>query len=110
VNSAPERADDGSAQEEKFEEVRVRDEIDEKLGFWRWEGGGGKNGDVDEREGWLVNMHQVRFGILYFPLRYILVFSGERVWVREDGEGEGRERRKERRVELELTFCSFPIC
>ena len=40
--------------------MRVRDEIDEKLGFWRWEGGrGGPGGEKDEREGWLVNMHQV---------------------------------------------------
>jgi DNA polymerase epsilon subunit 1 len=40
-----------------MEEVKIWDEIDEKMGFWRFESG--KAGG-DEREGWLVNMHQVR--------------------------------------------------
>lgn len=54
------RAKDGDSAAERFEEVRVRDEIDEKLGFWRWEGGGvGSHGTKGEtRTGWLVNMHQ----------------------------------------------------
>lgn len=54
------RAKDGDSAAERFEEVRIRDEIDEKLGFWRWEGGGvGSHGTRgEERTGWLVNMHQ----------------------------------------------------
>ena len=47
-----ERADDGTREEDKFEEVRLRDEIDEKLGFSRFSEG-------LPREGWLVNMHPV---------------------------------------------------
>jgi DNA polymerase epsilon subunit 1 len=57
------RGDDGNAAAEKFEEVRIKDEIDEKMGFWRWEGGGAGgavDGSGDEKVGWLVNMHQVR--------------------------------------------------
>lgn len=50
------REDDGTALQERFEEVKTWDEIDEKLGFARYEsglvGGGSK-------VGWLVNMHQV---------------------------------------------------
>lgn len=50
------RADEGTALQERAEEVKVWDEIDEKQGFWRFESG--KAGG-EEREGWLVNMHQV---------------------------------------------------
>lgn len=63
------RTDDGNASEEKFEEVRIRDEIDEKLGFWRWEGGhGALGGGKDERVGWLVNMHAVSCSSSLFTL------------------------------------------
>ncbi|KAJ3917629.1 hypothetical protein F5877DRAFT_44306 [Lentinula edodes] len=47
---APKREDDGTQLAERFEAVKVSDEIDEKLGF----------GLVQEgvvKEGWLVNMH-----------------------------------------------------
>jgi DNA polymerase epsilon subunit 1 len=56
---APKRDDDGTAQQERFEEVRNWDEIDERMGFWRFESGkvGGEG-----RVGWLVNMHQVSDG------------------------------------------------
>jgi len=50
---APARGDDGTQLEERFENVRVYDEIDEKLGFARVEEG-------TQRDGWLVNMHPVR--------------------------------------------------
>lgn len=54
---APNREDDGTAAAEKFEEVKIQDEIDEKLGFWRFE----SNAAAGEKKvGWLVNMHQVR--------------------------------------------------
>ena len=53
---APVREDDGSAQAEKFEEVRVWDELDAKLGFERFESGRHAG---ETRRGWLVNMHQV---------------------------------------------------
>ncbi|KAG8816446.1 DNA polymerase epsilon catalytic subunit [Serendipita sp. 399] len=46
----PARGDDGTHIEERFESVKVYDEIDEKLGFARIEEGG-------KRDGWLVNMH-----------------------------------------------------
>ncbi|KAG8951372.1 DNA polymerase epsilon catalytic subunit [Tulasnella sp. 424] len=45
-----ERADDATQGEDKFEDVRLRDEIDEKLGFTRFAEG-------SPRDGWLVNMH-----------------------------------------------------
>lgn len=47
-----ERADDATQGEDKFEDVRLRDEIDEKLGFTRFAEG-------SPRDGWLVNMHPV---------------------------------------------------
>jgi hypothetical protein len=53
---APVREDDGSAAAEKFEEVRIQDEIDEKCGFWRFDSGKAAG---EKRIGWLVNMHQV---------------------------------------------------
>ncbi|ETS61130.1 hypothetical protein PaG_05080 [Moesziomyces aphidis] len=42
--------EDGTAVEERFQEVKVRDDIDEKLGFHRLEQG-------ETRQAWLVNMH-----------------------------------------------------
>jgi hypothetical protein len=48
----PVRADDATQLEDKFENVRQRDEIDEKLGFRRVS-------DGPKREGWMVNMHPV---------------------------------------------------
>lgn len=53
---APVREDDGSAALERFEEVKVQDEIDEKMGFWRFESNLAAG---EQRIGWLVNMHQV---------------------------------------------------
>lgn len=53
---APKREDDGTAAAEKFEEVRIWDEIDEKLGFYRFES---NRASGEEKTGWLVNMHQV---------------------------------------------------
>lgn len=50
---APARGDDGTQSEERFENVKVNDEVDEKLGFPRLSEG-------PRREGWLVNMHPVR--------------------------------------------------
>lgn len=47
---APMRDEDGTALEERFEQVRVNDEVDEKLGF-------GRVMEGPRREGWLVNMH-----------------------------------------------------
>ncbi|WRT63732.1 DNA polymerase epsilon catalytic subunit A [Kwoniella shivajii] len=52
---APKREDDGTAAAEKFEEVKIQDEIDEKLGFWRFES---SRAEGEEKIGWLVNMHQ----------------------------------------------------
>ncbi|KAJ7630434.1 hypothetical protein FB45DRAFT_915491 [Roridomyces roridus] len=46
----PKREDDGTLLAERFEEVRIRDELDEKLGFARVQEG-------LRKEGWLVNMH-----------------------------------------------------
>jgi hypothetical protein len=52
----PVREDDGTAAAERFEEVKVYNEIDEKMGFWRFE----SNAAAGEKKiGWLVNMHQV---------------------------------------------------
>ena len=46
------REDEASKAEEKFEQARIENEIDEKLGFARFTEG-------PKREGWLVNMHPV---------------------------------------------------
>lgn len=46
---------DGSAVEERFQQVKERDEIDEKLGFHRLEQG-------ETRQAWLVNMHPTLLG------------------------------------------------
>ncbi|KAJ3077572.1 hypothetical protein HK102_005139, partial [Quaeritorhiza haematococci] len=35
---------------ERFEEVQKRDELDEKMGFYRFT-------DGDDKMGWLINMH-----------------------------------------------------
>ena len=42
----------------------MQDEIDEKLGFWRFES---NKADGEKRVGWLVNMHQVGYSL--FPQR-----------------------------------------
>ena len=54
---APAREDDGNAALERFEEVKVQDEIDQKMGFWRFDS---HLAAGEKRVGWLVNMHQVR--------------------------------------------------
>ncbi|ODN97119.1 DNA polymerase epsilon catalytic subunit A [Cryptococcus amylolentus CBS 6273] len=46
--------EDGTAAAERFEEVKAYDEIDEKLGFWRFES---VRSEGEEKVGWLVNMH-----------------------------------------------------
>ena len=46
------KEDDGSKAEARFEQTRIEDEIDEKLGFPRYQEG-------PPREGWMVNMHPV---------------------------------------------------
>lgn len=58
------REDDGTAAAEKFEEVRIWDEIDEKLGFYRFES---NRANGEEKIGWLVNMHQVS---IYIATQY----------------------------------------
>ena len=47
---APKREDDGTQLAERFEQVQLSDEIDEKFGFARVQEGG-------QRDGWLINMH-----------------------------------------------------
>lgn len=51
-DSAPKRDDDGTQLAEKFEQARLEDEIDEKLGFVRVQEG-------VKREAWLINMRPV---------------------------------------------------
>jgi DNA polymerase epsilon subunit 1 len=55
---APLRDEDGTALEERFESVRVNDEVDEKLGFARVQEG-------KPREGWLINMHPVSLRTMF---------------------------------------------
>ncbi|KAF5367571.1 hypothetical protein D9758_003792 [Tetrapyrgos nigripes] len=50
TRDAPRREDDGTQLAERFERIKVNDEVDEKLGFAAIQEGG-------MREGWLVNMH-----------------------------------------------------
>jgi hypothetical protein len=52
----PSREDDGTAMMERFEEVKAYDEVDDKMGFERFESGLASG---EERVGWLVNMHPV---------------------------------------------------
>lgn len=49
ADGVPQREDDGSQLAERFEQVRLSDDIDEKLGFSRVQEG-------PRREGWLINM------------------------------------------------------
>lgn len=53
---APKREDDGTQAQEKFEEIKIADEVDERLGFWRFESAVAAG---ETKIGWLVNMHQV---------------------------------------------------
>src|SRR5258708_161646 len=46
------KEDDGSKAEARFEQIRIEDEIDEKLGFRRYQEG-------PPREGWMINMRPV---------------------------------------------------
>ena len=57
----PTRDEEGSQLAERFESVRLDDEVDEKLGF-------GKIQEGPKKEGWLVNMHPVSWP--YFPPMY----------------------------------------
>lgn len=50
----PQRGNDETKMEDRFEEVRIRDEVDERLGFAKYQEG-------PKRVGWLVNMHPVCF-------------------------------------------------
>ncbi|GAA97490.1 uncharacterized protein L969DRAFT_83792 [Mixia osmundae IAM 14324] len=45
------QTEDGVQSEDKFEEVKLRDSLDERLGFYRFSEGG------KSKVGWLVNMH-----------------------------------------------------
>lgn len=47
------------------------DEVDEKLGFWRFDSG---KVDGEEKIGWLVNMHQVRLPSEPFAIQLITRF------------------------------------
>ncbi|KAI0946543.1 hypothetical protein AcW1_009982 [Taiwanofungus camphoratus] len=50
AETQPQREDDGTQLAERFEQVRISDDVDEKLGFARIQEG-------TRREGWLINMH-----------------------------------------------------
>jgi DNA polymerase epsilon subunit 1 len=62
------RTDDGTAAQERYEEVAAMDEVDEKLGFWRFDSG---KVDGEEKIGWLVNMHQARLRFERLALQLI---------------------------------------
>ena len=52
ADNQPQRDEEGTLLAERFEQVRVQDEVDEKLGFARVQEG-------PMRQGWLINMHPV---------------------------------------------------
>ncbi|KAH9829904.1 uncharacterized protein C8Q71DRAFT_789146 [Rhodofomes roseus] len=52
ADAQPQREEDGTQLAERFEQVELNDEVDEKLGFARVLEG-------SRREGWLINMHPV---------------------------------------------------
>lgn len=70
------REDDGTAAQERFEEIKIYEEIDERLGFWRFESGKAQG---EEREGWLVNMHQVR-GLSSVELSEVVQLTAVELW------------------------------
>jgi len=53
----PKEDDEGTRLAERFEQVQLYDDIDDKLGFARIQQG-------PKREGWLVNMHPVECNLL----------------------------------------------
>lgn len=61
AETQPQREDDGTQLAERFEQVRISDDVDEKLGFARIQEG-------TRREGWLINMHPVGVYILLADL------------------------------------------
>lgn len=52
TTAIPKKDEDGTQLAERFEQVALNDEVDEKLGFARVQEG-------SKKEGWLVNMHPV---------------------------------------------------
>ena len=52
VVAAPTKDEEGTQLAERFEQVKMNDEVDEKLGFSKLQEG-------PRKEGWLVNMHPV---------------------------------------------------
>lgn len=50
--NVPTRDEEGNQLAERFEQVRLSDEVDERVGFPRIQEG-------QKREGWLINMHPV---------------------------------------------------
>ena len=73
ADAQPVREEDGTQLAERFEQVALNDEVDEKLGFARISEG-------PRREGWLINMHPVSFESL------VLVRSSDN----DTDTGEGR--------------------
>jgi DNA polymerase epsilon subunit 1 len=61
--NAPTRDDEGTQLAERFEQVRLSDEIDEKIGFPRIQEG-------QKKEGWLINMHPAC--LCYLDARFFL--------------------------------------
>lgn len=59
-NVTPKQDDEGTRLAERFEQVQLYDDIDDKLGFARIQEG-------PKREGWLVNMHPVEYS---FSIQY----------------------------------------
>ena len=68
TDAAPKQDDEGTRLAERFEQVQVYDDIDEKLGFSRIQEG-------PKKEGWLVNMHPVEcnFSILTWSARRVVL-------------------------------------
>jgi DNA polymerase epsilon subunit 1 len=55
TDATPKQDDEGTRLAERFEQVQLCDDIDDKLGFTRIQEG-------PKKEGWLVNMHPVECG------------------------------------------------
>lgn len=51
--TVPARDEEGNKLAERFEQVRLSDEVDERIGFPKIQEG-------PRREGWMINMHPVR--------------------------------------------------
>ena len=65
-DATPKQDDEGTRLAERFEQIQIYDDIDDKLGFSRIQ-------EASKKEGWLVNMHPVECA---FTTRHLWIRAG----------------------------------